>query len=200
MPPRRVRLMGRVLSAFVARMPWAWPLLRGWTRRFWDRAAAGWDGVRPSAERVHALGGALEHVGTPARILEVGTGTGSGAELAVARFPDAQVTGVDLSAEMIERARAKVPGADFVVADAARLPFADGSFELVMQNNVPVYFKELARVTAAGGAVLITSTFGPATPYYTPHGLLRRRFAKLGFGELRTGQEPPGDWFLARRP
>lgn len=199
MPPRRVRIMGRTLSALVARAPWAWPLIRGWTQRFWDRMAADWDGATTSPMRMQAMRAALDQVGQPRRILEVGTGTAAGAAAIAERFPDAEVTGVDLSSEMIERARAKVPAARFEVGDAARLPFPDGSFDLVAQNNVPVYFKELARVTAPGGAVLITSTFGPATPYYTPHGLLRKRFAQLGFGELRSEQAAPGDWFLARR-
>ena len=62
-------------------------------------------------------------------------------------------------------------------------------FDLVAQNNVPVYFDELARVVAPGGRVLITSTFGPATPYYTPHKLLERRFRKLGFGDAQSEQD-----------
>jgi hypothetical protein len=71
---------------------------------------------------------------------------------------------------------------------------------MVVQNNVPVYFDEIARVLAPQGQVLITSTFGPATPYYTPHNVLRKRFGKLGFSQLRSEQEPPGDWFLATGP
>jgi ubiquinone/menaquinone biosynthesis C-methylase UbiE len=100
---------------------------------------------------------------------------------------------------MVRIAQAKVPGVTFEPADASRLPFADGSFDLVAQNNVPVYFDELARVLAPRGRVLIASTFGPATPYYTPHNVLRRRFAKLGFEDLRSEQSPPGDWFLATK-
>jgi ubiquinone/menaquinone biosynthesis C-methylase UbiE len=92
-----------------------------------------------------------------------------------------------------------VPGVTFEPADAARLPFRDASFDLIAQNNVPVYFNELARVLAPGGRVLITSTFGPVTPYYTPHNVLRKRFAKLGFTDLRSEQAPPGDWFSATK-
>src|SRR4051812_25640163 len=139
-------------------------------------------------------------VGEPKRILEIGTGTGSGAAILKRKFPDADITGADLSPEMIRIATAKVEGVTFVPADASRLPFPDGSFDLVAQNNVPVYFSEITRVLAPGGRVLVTSTFGPATPYYTPHKVLKRRFAKLGFGALRAEQAPPGDWFLATKP
>src|SRR5206468_12957594 len=115
------------------------------------------------------------------------------------RFPDAEITGVDISEEMVRRAREHVPSASFEVADASALRFADGAFDLVVQLNVPVYFSEVARVTAPGGRILIASTFGPATPYYTPHGFLRRRFERLGLTVLAAEAAPPGDYFIACR-
>jgi ubiquinone/menaquinone biosynthesis C-methylase UbiE len=198
MPPRRVRLIGRTLSVIAAYAPWLWGLIRPPVQRFWDRMAGGWD-TNESPHRTQSLLAAIEHVGEPQRVLEIGTGTGSGAAVLKARFPDAEITGVDLSPEMVRIAQAKVAGVTFEPADASRLPFADGSFDLVAQNNVPVYFNEIARVLAPGGRILITSTFGPATPYYTPHNVLRRRFDRLGFTDLRSEQAPPGDWFLATK-
>jgi ubiquinone/menaquinone biosynthesis C-methylase UbiE len=198
MPPRRVRLIGRLLASIAVYAPWLWGLVRAPVQRFWDRTAALWD-ANDSPNRTQALRAAVDAVGRPQRILEIGTGTGSGAAILKARFPDAQVTGVDLSPEMVRIAQAKVPGVTFEPADASRLPFADASFDLVAQNNVPVYFSEVARVLAPGGRVLITSTFGPATPYYTPHNVLQRRFGKLGFKDLRSEQSPPGDWFVATK-
>jgi trans-aconitate methyltransferase len=41
----------------------------------------------------------------PARVLELGIGTGETTRRLLARFPDARVTGVDASAEMVSRAR-----------------------------------------------------------------------------------------------
>jgi ubiquinone/menaquinone biosynthesis C-methylase UbiE len=199
MPPRRARLIGRTLSALVAHAPWLWGLIRAPVQRFWDRSAARWD-TNESPNRTNSLRAALPQMGKPKRILEIGTGTGSGAGVLKASFPESDVTGVDLSPEMIRIAQAKVPAVSFEPADAARLPFPDGSFDLVTQNNVPTYFAEIARVTAPGGRVLITSTFGPATPYYTPHNVLRRRFERLGFTDLRSERAPPGDWFTACKP
>jgi ubiquinone/menaquinone biosynthesis C-methylase UbiE len=199
MPPRRVRILGRTISRLVTYAPWLWSLIRGPVQRFWDRAARGWD-ANETPNRTHALQEALDQLGEPRRILEIGAGTGSGAAILKARFPEAAVTGVDLSPEMVRIAQAKVPGVTFEPADASRLPFPDGSFDLVTQNNVPVYFSELARVTAPRGRVLITSTFGPATPYYTPHNVLRKRLRKLGFTDARSEQAPPGDWFTACKP
>jgi SAM-dependent methyltransferase len=199
MPPRRVRLMGRTLSGIVAHAPWLWGLIRGPVTRFWNRMAGSWD-ANESPNRTQSLLAALDEVGEPKRILEIGTGTGSGAAILKARFPDAAITAVDLSPEMVRIATAKVPGVTFEPADASRLPFPADSFDLVAQNNVPVYFSEIARVLAPGGRILITSTIGPATPYYTPHKVLQKRFTKLGFSGLRSEQSPPGDWFLAVGP
>ena len=198
MPPRRVRLIGRTLSGLVAHAPWLWGLMRKPVTGFWNRMAARWD-ANESPHRTRSLQAPLGEVGQPKRILEIGCGTGSGTAILKANFPDARITGVDLSPEMVRIATAKVPGVTFEPADASRLPFADGSFDLVAQNNVPVYFGEIARVLAPGGRVLITSTLGPATPYYTPHKLLMKRFGKLGFKDLRSEQSPPGDWFTATK-
>jgi malonyl-CoA O-methyltransferase len=190
--------MGRTLSGIVAHAPWLWGVIRGPVTRFWNRMAGGWD-ANESPNRTQSLLAAVDHVGEPERILEIGSGTGSGSAILKARFPDADITGVDLSPEMVRIATAKVEGVKFEPADASRLPFPDASFDLVAQNNVPVYFGEIARVLAPGGRILITSTFGPATPYYTPHRVLKRRFGKLGFRGLRSEQSPPGDWFLATK-
>ena len=197
-PPLRVRIIGRTLSGLVTYAPWLWGVMRGPVEGFWNRMAGGWD-ANETPNRTHALAEAAGQMGDPRRILEIGTGTGSGAAILKARFPQAEVTGVDLSPEMVRIAQTKVDGVSFEPADASRLPFADGSFDLVAQNNVPVYFGEIARVLAPGGRVLITSTFGPATPYYTPHKVLARRFGRLGFADLRSEQAAPGDWFTATK-
>jgi ubiquinone/menaquinone biosynthesis C-methylase UbiE len=161
--------------------------------------ASGWD-ANASPQRTHAIEAAIDRLEPPRRILEIGTGTGSGAAVLKAKFPEADITAVDLSPEMVRIATVKVAGVTFEPADASRLPFGDATFDLIVQNNVPVYFNELARVCAPGGRVLITSTHGPATPYYTPHKVLQKGFRKLGFDDLRSEQSPPGDWFSATAP
>ena len=60
-PPLPVRMLGKGLVRLVATRPALWPLLRGPTRRFFDGAAAGWDGrVDPdSPEHLAPLEAAL---------------------------------------------------------------------------------------------------------------------------------------------
>jgi ubiquinone/menaquinone biosynthesis C-methylase UbiE len=103
-----------------------------------------------------------------ARILDVGTGPGTiPIDLATAA-PQVVVDGLDLSAPMVEHARAaaRVAGCDdrvtFVTADAGDMPFPDGSFDLIMSSmsqhhwsDVPAVVGEIRRVLRPGGRVWI---------------------------------------------
>ena len=119
------------------------------------------------------------------------------------RFPEAQVDAIDLSPSMVEAARERSAGvgdrARFAIGDAATLPFDEQTFDLVVQLNMPVFPGQIARVLRPGGHVIVASSLGAATPYYTPERLLRRRFAKLGFVDDAIAQTGPGTFFLARR-
>ena len=151
---RRNLAIGRAINSVAARAPWLWPLLRGPVRRFFSERAAGWD-ERIGAggvEHLAPLAAAVLHVSpAPERILDVGCGTGDGTLFLAREFPQARVRGVDLSEEMIHAAVAKV-GLDpegriaFKVGDASSLPYADDSFDLITQLNMPPFFAELARV------------------------------------------------------
>ena len=205
-PPLPVRVIGKALTRLVARAPWTWPLMRRPVRGFFDRLADGWDErVRPDApEHLAALAAALAPLeAPPARVLDLGTGTGAGALWLAREFPDARVTGLDISEAMIERARAKLPAelsgrVDFLVADAERPPFADGSFDLVAQISVPVFFDEVARVLVPGGYVAVVSSLGPKTPFHTPERTLRHGFGRHGIETVATGAAGLGTFFLGR--
>jgi ubiquinone/menaquinone biosynthesis C-methylase UbiE len=206
-PPLPVRVIGKALTRMVARAPWTWPLMRRLVRRFFDRSAHGWDErVRPDApEHLAALAAAVTRLeAPPARVLDLGTGTGAGALWLAQEFPDARVTGLDISEPMIEQAKAKVPNelagrVEFQVGDAERLPFSDGSVDLVAQISVPVFFDEVARVLAPRGYVVVVSSLGPKTPFHTPERTLRKGFRRRGIETVATGAEGSGTFFLGRR-
>jgi SAM-dependent methyltransferase len=201
-------MMGRTINALVARAPFTWPLLRGWSHRFWDAAAPTWgDRVsRSGPEYLGPLAAGLLHIKPePERALDIGTGLGDGALLIAREFPHARVRGIDLSEEMVRRAQARI-GLDpegrvaFKVADAANLPFQHESFDLVAQLNVPPFFSEIARVLRPGGHALIAASWGPRTPFYTPEPVLRRGFRKHGLEPVESGEAAAGTYFVARVP
>ncbi|MBI5498969.1 MAG: class I SAM-dependent methyltransferase [Deltaproteobacteria bacterium] len=67
-------------------------------------------------------------------VLDVGTGSGLFAEAFLRRGLAA--VGCDVSEEMLEAARRLVPGAAFVSGAMERLPFEDGSFDLLFLGHV----------------------------------------------------------------
>jgi ubiquinone/menaquinone biosynthesis C-methylase UbiE len=120
------------------------------------------------------------------RILDAGTGTGVGA--AAALTSGREVVGVDAAAGMLSIARREVPGARFVEADYANLPFPAGSFDVVISVHAlhfavdPVTaLAEWRRVTRGEGRLSL-SVPGPRAamafklydPIYRRHGLFRR--------------------------
>jgi ubiquinone/menaquinone biosynthesis C-methylase UbiE len=206
--PRRIRVVGRMLNRLIVRTPWAWPVVRGPMRRFFDRSAPGWDGRTGagSVEHLAPLAAALLYVKpAPERALDVGTGTGAGALLLAREFPQASVRGVDMSEEMIRNAQSKV-GLDpsgrvaFRVVDAARLPYDDDSFDLVAHLNMPPFIDEVARVLRPGGHVVVASSWGKETPFYTPKAVLDWAFAKRGIEAAATGEAVSGTYWVGCKP
>lgn len=72
--------------------------------------------------------------GAVASVLDVGTGTGIFAEAFIAA--GLKTTGIDPALELLALARSHAPQAAFVEAVAEKLPFADGSFDLVFLGLV----------------------------------------------------------------
>jgi len=86
--------------------------------------AAAWDPaqyLRWSDHRLRPAVDLLQRVplASPARVVDLGCGTGNVTALLRGRWPGARVTGVDASATMLERARASDPGVDWRQADVA---------------------------------------------------------------------------------
>jgi SAM-dependent methyltransferase len=198
------RRFARMTTRAVVARPRVWGFFRGPLRRQFNRLAAGWE-ARLGPEALIPLEAALDHLRSPPRrALDLGTGTGKAARVVAKRFPEAEVVGVDLSPAMIEEARRVLPAelsgrVRFEVADASRLPFEDGAFDLVTLLNMIPFFEELARVTASGGRLEIAFSFGSETPIYVPSETLRKRLASLGFGDFEELTAGEGIALLATR-
>ena len=103
-----------------------------------------------------------------ARVLDLGCGAGTDTLVAAQMVgPEGRVTGIDMTPEMLVKARAAagemgLENVEFVEGEAERLPFADGSFDVVISNGVidlipdkDAVFSELLRVLTLGGRIQI---------------------------------------------
>jgi SAM-dependent methyltransferase len=194
----------RLATDTVVRRPALWRLFRGPMRRQFDALAPGWkDRQRP--DRLASYEAALERVDPPPRrALDLGTGNGRGAFAIARRFPAAEVVGADMSAAMLEQARVETPPelvgrVRWDEADASRLPYADGEFDLVAHANMIPFFDEVARVVAPGGSAIFAFSLGAGTPIWVPPERLRTELARRGFAEFAEIEAANGMALLARK-
>ena len=102
------------------------------------------------------------------RVLDLGSGAGTDSLVAAQMVgASGQVTGIDMTPEMLERARrsAEAMGAvnvEFVEGEVETLPFPDESFDVVISNGVidlvpdkDAVFREIFRVLDPGGRIQI---------------------------------------------
>lgn len=108
--------------------------------------------TRPAAELLARVA-----AGSPERVIDLGCGPGNSTALLAERWPDAQLTGLDSSTEMLKEARASDMRAQWVEADVARWK-PDAPFDVVYSNAtlqwVPDHAALLPRLmesVAAGG-------------------------------------------------
>jgi len=144
-------------------------------RAFRDFEEAGWN--RNAPNYADAFGRATEQFITPlldaakvtssTRVLDLACGPGSLSAVAAARGAD--VTGVDIAAEMVAVARQRNPDIPFRRAPAQELPFDDRSFDAVCCGFGMHHFPdpgeaavEVFRVLRSGGAFSFTVWSGDA--------------------------------------
>ncbi|HEY1989889.1 MAG TPA: class I SAM-dependent methyltransferase [Acidimicrobiales bacterium] len=100
----------------------------------------------------------------PDRILELAAGTGILTRELVAVLPDAELMATDLNPAMVSLGSMRVPSAAWEPADALRLPYPDGNFDLVVCQFGAMFFPDKAaayaearRVLRPGGWLLFNS-------------------------------------------
>src|SRR3954454_5166231 len=112
---------------------------------------------------------AVDVANSPARALDVATGTG---DLAIAlRERGAEVVGVDFAENMLEIARQKAPGIEFRGGNALALDFPDDEFDAATVgfgarnfDDLDRGLAEMARVVRPGGKVVVLEITNPQKP------------------------------------
>jgi len=131
------------------------------------------------------------------KVLDVACGTGVVAVTAARR--GAVVTGLDLTPELLVRARenAAIAGVqiDFREGDAEALPFADGAFDVVLSQFGHMFaprpdrtIGEMLRVLAPGGTIAFST--------WPPESFVGRMFSLVGayMPPPPPGVSPPVQW------
>lgn len=132
-------------------------------------------------------------VENPRRVIDLGCGPGNSTEVLAERWPLAEVTGLDSSAEMIEKARATHPEWRWLAGAIEEWADGEDGFDVVFSNAamqwVPdhhrVFPRLLARV-AMGGALAVQV---PDNYHAEVHQLMRAVASRF------PGIERVGEWF-----
>lgn len=175
-------------------------VIRWWAqRRYRSLAPRYYRNIARHAVYGAPLDAALRRVAfLPKRILDVSTGTGFAASRAREVFPAAMLVGCDLSPEMLRQAQARSAPAALVRCDSAQMPFVPGAFDLVIVQNAPPVVREVVRVVAPGGAVVLGFSSGAGLPGWAI-GRMAQKLRALGCAEVVWGQAGDGLYVIAQK-
>lgn len=103
-------------------------------------------------------------------LLDAGCGTAPMLSLLTKEYPDKYYVGLDLTPEMIRKAKEKkLPNTEFVVGDCENLPFEPESFDIVINSqsfhhypNPQNFFNSVNKVLKKGGCLILRDNTGPA--------------------------------------
>ena len=134
---------------------------------------------------------ATVHLDHPRRVLDAGCGPGNSTAVLACRWPEAHLTGIDLSGDMLEAAEKRLPEAEFLKRDLSADLSELGRFDVVFSNaalqwleNVESGVLRLFSLVNPGGALAVQ------VPECAPHPSAE--------GRLETGDAHAALWDTAK--
>jgi ubiquinone/menaquinone biosynthesis C-methylase UbiE len=91
---------------------------------------------------------------TSGRVLDVACGQGGTTRRLLRSFPAERVAAINISKRQLDAAAGRTPGCALLVMDAARLGFADGSFDCILCVEAAFHFETRANFLAEAYRVL----------------------------------------------
>lgn len=97
----------------------------------------------------------------PGTVIDIGCGPGNSTQILRSRWPNARLTGLDSSEEMIRKAKGDIPGIEWIVGDAQTFKFKE-EYGIVFSNaalqwmqNHATLVPRLYKIVRAGGALAV---------------------------------------------
>ncbi|KAI9650401.1 hypothetical protein NHQ30_000415 [Ciborinia camelliae] len=152
----------------------------------------------------------LPHIKPTSRILDLGCGPGSITTDIASLIPQGSIIGLDAGASVVDIAntKAKELGLDncsFQVGDIMKLPFEDGSFDVVYTHQLLIHLpdpvgaiKEMRRVCKVGGFVACRESNMQDAVFYPSTPGLKKSVEIMEVMIREKGSEPHAGKFLGK--
>ena len=127
-------------------------------------------------------------------LLDAGCGTAPMLSLLTKEYPDKHFVGLDLTPEMIQKAKEKnLPNTELVVGDCENLPFEADSFDVVINSqsfhhypNPQDFFDSVFRVLTPGGCLIMRDNTGPEWMRWLVNHLMLPLSNVFGHGDVKV--------------
>ena len=126
-------------------------------------------------------------------LLDAGCGTAPMLSLLTEEYPERQFVGLDLTPEMIRKAKEKnLPNTELVVGDCENLPFDAETFDVVINSqsfhhypDPQAFFNSVYRVLKPGGRLILRDNTGPAWLMRLMNHVMMPLVNLIGHGDVK---------------